>query len=107
MVEEFRELALKEFNLPLTERQALDTATRLIQIHYLLAYANRDLSSVKQEVPEPPAHSAEPSTTKKEKRKHRSGKVSMKVVPHRHENESLSDEPPIPTIWCNGPFTNA
>ncbi len=43
-VEKFKVLAKEEFGLDLTEKEARDTATRLLQIHYLLAYAYRGLA---------------------------------------------------------------
>jgi hypothetical protein len=107
MIEEFREIVLKEFDLPLSESQASDAATGLIQIHYLLAYANRDFPDHRPEPVKPPEKADQATTTRKQKSKKRSRKPRVKVVPHLHENESLSEEPPIPTIWCNGPFTNA
>jgi hypothetical protein len=43
MVNEFRVLVREHFALELDEKAATRAATQLIQIHYLLAYANRDL----------------------------------------------------------------
>jgi hypothetical protein len=43
MVNEFRALVREHFALELDEKAATRAATQLIQIHYLLAYANRDL----------------------------------------------------------------
>lgn len=42
-VEKFKILAKEEFGLDLTDREAEQTATRLLQIHYLLAYCYRGL----------------------------------------------------------------
>lgn len=43
MAEEFRALLQREYGLELSEKAALEAATRLMQAHYLLAYAHRDL----------------------------------------------------------------
>ncbi len=44
-VQEFKALALAEFGLELTSDQALDAATRLLHIHFILTYAYRPLRS--------------------------------------------------------------
>lgn len=43
MVDEFRALVRREFQLELTEAEALDLATRFLQIYFLKTYAYRDL----------------------------------------------------------------
>ena len=42
-VEQFKALALAEFGLELTPGEALDVATRLLHIHFILTYAYRPL----------------------------------------------------------------
>jgi hypothetical protein len=44
-VEQFQALAREEFDLELDMKEARLAATKLLQIHYLLAYAYRDLRS--------------------------------------------------------------
>jgi len=108
MTQEFREICRKKLDLELTELEAADAARKLLQIYYLLAFANRDLKLPKEDGIKPPAQT--PTQTTPRRRKRRRTRLSQPAkgeVLHLHENESLSNDPPVPTIWCNGPFTDA
>lgn len=58
MVERFSALVKEQLALELDEKAALRAATQLLQIHYLLIYANRDLRPQVNRVRRPPG--AEP-----------------------------------------------
>ena len=108
MTQEFREICRTNLKLELTELEAADAARRLLQIYYLLVFANRDLKLPKEDGIKPPAQTPTLTTPRRRKRRRtRLTQPAKSEALHLHENESLSNDSPVSTIWCNGPFTDA